>query len=203
MRGTGSHDVVMSDVFVPESHAPFLVPRERSGSAYQGPLYRLTIWISVASLASIATGVARAAIEELLQLASRKTPAYTGKPIRDRNVVQSQVAQAEATLSAARAYLYETLEEVWAQALRGHMIDMPHKAKVQLATTHAIVASGQAVDLVHAAAGATAVRDEHRFQRHFRDVHTITQHGFASASRYESAGQVLLGSPVDWPFFAL
>jgi indole-3-acetate monooxygenase len=113
------------------------------------------------------------------------------------------MAQAEATLGAARAYLYQTLEGVWEQALLGHTIDMPHKVKVQLAATYAIAASGQAVDLVHAAVGATAIRDEHRFQRHFRDVHTITQHGFVSASRYESAGQVLLGSRVDWPFFAL
>jgi indole-3-acetate monooxygenase len=203
MRGTGSHDVSMNDVFVPESRAALLVPRERSGSAYQGPLYRLTIWASVASLASIATGVARAAVEELADLAARKTPAYTDKPLRDRSVVQLQMAQAQATLGAARAYLYQTLEEVWEQALHGHTIDMPDKAKVQLAATYAIVASGQAVDLVHAAAGASAIRDEHRFQRHFRDVHTITQHGFVSASRYESAGQLLLGSRVDWPFFAL
>ena len=54
-----------------------------------------------------------------------------------------------------------------------------------------------------AAAGTHGIRQEHRFERYFRDVHTVTQHGFGSATRYESAGQALLGLTPDWPFFAL
>jgi alkylation response protein AidB-like acyl-CoA dehydrogenase len=203
MRGTGSHDVAMNDVFVPERHTAVLAPLENPGSAYQGPLYRFSIWSAVAAIAPVATGIARAAIDDLLALAGGKTPSYTAKALRDRGVVQSQIAQAEARLGAARAYLYQSLEEAWDEAVQGRRIDMPHKLRVQLAATHAVHAAAEAVDLVHAAAGTTAIRDEHRFQRHFRDVHTITQHGFIAASRYESAGQVMLGLPPEWPFFAL
>jgi alkylation response protein AidB-like acyl-CoA dehydrogenase len=203
MRGTGSNDVVMTDVFVPERRTALLAPLEKPGSAYQGPLYRFTIWASVAALAPIATGIARAAIDDLIDFATKKTPSYTAKTLRDRSVVQSQVAQAEAKLGAARAYLYESLQQVWDGAVEGQTITGQHKIKVQLAATHAVVASAEVVDLVHAAAGTTAIRNEHRLQRHFRDVHTITQHGFISASRYESAGQLLLGLNSDWPFFAL
>jgi alkylation response protein AidB-like acyl-CoA dehydrogenase len=203
MRGTGSHDVRVTDVFIPERRAAPLVPRQGAGSAYQGPLYRFSIWASIASMAPVATGIARAALDELRELATKKTPAYGAKTLADRGVVQSQVAEAEARLGAARAYLYETLEETWDRAVEGRMIDMSHKIEVQLATTHAIVASAEVVDLVHAAAGASGIRDQYRFQRHFRDAHTITQHGFACASRYESVGQLLLDRPSDWSFFKL
>jgi alkylation response protein AidB-like acyl-CoA dehydrogenase len=203
MRGTGSHDVVMTDIFVPDRHAAFFVPLEKLGSAYQGALYNLTIWAAVAAIAPISLGIARAAIDDLLALAGKKTPSFTTKALRDRPVVQSQIAQAEARLGAARAYLYQTFEEIWPEAVKGRKIDMQQKASVQLAQTHAILASAEVVDLVQAAAGTTGIREEHRFQRYFRDVHTINQHGFGSASRYEAAGQVLLGLPPDWPFFGL
>jgi indole-3-acetate monooxygenase len=203
MRGTGSHDVLMTDVFVPERHVALLVPREASCRAYGGPLYRFTIWAPVAALATIATGIARAAIDDLMNLAARKTPSYTTKSLRDRSIVQSLIGQAEATLGAARGYLYEALREVWAAAVRGEMIEMQGKIKLQLAATHAVEAAAKVVDMVHAMVGTTGIRDEHSFQRYFRDVHTITQHGFISTSRYEWIGQALLGVPVEWPFSVL
>lgn len=113
------------------------------------------------------------------------------------------IGEAEATLGAARAYVYEALQEVWDKALQGRVIDMPGKMKLQLAATHAAAAAARAVDLVHAAVGTTGIRDEHRFQRHFRDVHTITQHAYISAGRYESGGQYFLGVPIEWPFYGL
>jgi hypothetical protein len=56
---------------------------------------------------------------------------------------------------------------------------------------------------VHNAAGASAIRNEYRFQRYFRDAYTMTQHAASSASRYESVGALMLGEQSDWPFFAL
>lgn len=203
MRGTGSHDVVMSDVFVPECHATLLVPLDKPGSAYQGPLYRFTIWAAVAALSTVATGIARAAIDDLIELAGTKSPAYTTKRLRERSIVQAQIGRAEGALGAARAFLYQSLQEAWNDAQSGRTIDMPHKTRIQLAATHAVTAATQAVDLVQAAAGTTGIREEYRFERYFRDVHTISQHGFISASRFESVGQLLLGVPAEWPFYGL
>ena len=204
MRGTGSHDFVAKDVFLPERHTAPLVPLEKLGTAYEGALYRYTIWHAIAILAPPALGVARAAIDELVELAKRKTPRYTRSTVRERQVAQAQVAQAEALLGAGRAYLYEALRDVWDTAVQGEMINLNQKIKLQLASTYAIQAAAQAVDLVHGAAGATAIREESAIQRHFRDVHTITQHAFTSASRYESVGQLLFGLESEWGgWFAL
>ena len=69
MRGTGSDDVFVSDVFIPEQHTALLSPLEQPGTAYQGPLYRLTVWVPVALLAPPALSIARAAIDSLIELA--------------------------------------------------------------------------------------------------------------------------------------
>jgi alkylation response protein AidB-like acyl-CoA dehydrogenase len=148
-------------------------------------------------------GIARAALDDLLELAGRKTPSYLATPLTDRTTVQAAIGEAEATLGAGRAYLYEALREVWDRAVQGHVIDMPGKIKLQLAATHALVAAMKTVDLVHKAVGTTAIREEHRFQCYFRDVHTIEHHAYISAARYESGGQYFLGVPIEWPFYGL
>jgi alkylation response protein AidB-like acyl-CoA dehydrogenase len=115
--------------------------------------------------------------------------------------VQRQVAKAEATLGAGRAYLHATFQEIWEAAIQGAQISLDQKLKMQLAASHSIVCAVKAVDLVHAAAGTSAIRNEYQFQKYFRDVHTIQQHAFASASRYESVGALMLGAESDWGFF--
>ena len=202
MSGTGSHDVALNDVFVPEERAVPFVPLGTPSEAYSGPLYRLTVWPAVAALATPALGIARAAIDDLIELATKKTPAYTVKSLRDRSVVQSQLGQAEAKLGAARAYLHDVFDKAYADAVKGKSITMENKCKAQLASTHAILAAAEAVDLVHAAVGASGIRREYRFQKYFRDVHVITQHAFTSASRFESVGQILMGLQPEWSFFA-
>jgi indole-3-acetate monooxygenase len=202
MRGTGSDDVVVSDLFVPERHTAPMAPLEKPGTAYQGPLYRLTIWVPIALLAPPALGIARAAIDGLIALAHTKTPSFTGSSLGQRHVVQHQVAEAEAMLGAGRAYLYEAFQENWDAAVQGAELTLDRKLKMQLATSHAVVCAAKAVDLVHAAAGTSSIRNEHQFQRYFRDVHTITQQAFVSASRYESVGALMLGVESDWGFFA-
>ena len=193
MRGTGSHDVEMTDAFVPLRHTALLAPYEKPGSAYTGPLYKFTAWTAISVLATPPLGIARAAIDDLLELANRKTPSYLATPLRDRVTVQAALGEAEATLGAARAYLYEALREVWDRAVQGHLIDMPGKMKLQLAATYAVAAAARVVDLVQKAAGTTAIRDEHHFQRYFRDVHTVVHHAYVSTARYESGGQYFLG----------
>jgi alkylation response protein AidB-like acyl-CoA dehydrogenase len=203
MRGTGSHDVEMTDVFVPSRHTALLAPYEKPGSAYTGPLYKFTAWAAITVLATPPLGIARAAIDDLLELAGRKTPSYLATPLRDRVTVQAAIGEAEAMLGAARAYLYQALREVWDKAVQGHLIDMPGKMKLQLAGTYAVAAAARVVDLVQNAAGTTGIREEHRFQRYFRDVHTIVHHAYISAARYESGGQYFLGVPIEWPFYGL
>jgi alkylation response protein AidB-like acyl-CoA dehydrogenase len=202
MRGTGSHDFEVTDVWVPQHHTAPFAPLTQRDQPYDGPLYRLTVWPVVALLAPPALGVARAALDDLLELARSKTPSYTRSALGQRQVVQRQLAEAEAILGAGRAYLYETFRDIWEAMVEGAELDLAQKLRMQLAATHAMQAAAQVVNLVHAAAGASAIRNEYRFQEYFRNVHTMTQHAFTSASRYESVGAMMLGVESDWGFFA-
>jgi alkylation response protein AidB-like acyl-CoA dehydrogenase len=202
MRGTGSHDVSLENVIIPNSRAVPFQPLEKPGTAYEGTLYRLTTWPATAALAPPALGIARAAIEETIDLATKKAPAYTMKTLKDRAVVQSQLARAEAKVASSRAYLYDVFEQAWEEAGAGRPITMALKAKMQLASTNAVLESAAAVDLTHSIVGASGIREEHAFARHFRDIHVITQHAFINESKLESVGQIMLGLDPEWPFFA-
>jgi alkylation response protein AidB-like acyl-CoA dehydrogenase len=201
MRGSGSHDVEMKDAFIPEHWAVPWRPLEKPGSADQGPLYRLTVWPAIAALVPPALGIARAAIDEAIALITTKTSAFGTKTLRNQALVQSQLARAEAKLGAARAYFYGVFEEAWQEAVAARPITLALKAKMQLAMTHAVFECAAAVDLIHEIVGASGIREEYAFSRHFRDIHVITQHGFINAAKLEPVGQIMLGLEPDWPFF--
>lgn len=202
MRGTGSHDVEMKEAFVPAHWAAPWAPLQTPGSAYEGPLYRLTVWPAIAALTPPALGIARAAIDEAIELIRSKTPAFGATTLSCHGVVQSQLARAEARLDAGRAFFYETFRDAYEEALAERPIGAELKAKMQLATTHAMLEAAAAVDIVHEIVGASGVRDESRFSKHFRDIHVITQHGFINSAKLQPVGQIMLGLAPDWPFFA-
>ncbi len=113
-----------------------------------------------------------------------------------------RLAQAAAQLGSARAYFHETYNEAWLTTGRDQSLSMAQKAQCQLATTHAVTASAQAVDLIHSCVGTTGIRQAYSFERYFRDVHVVTQHAFVSEARLEAVGQVMFDQEPDCPFFA-
>lgn len=204
MRGTGSHDFRVQDIFVPNHRAWAMGPWEIKNPAYAGPLYRMAAWAIAPWQASVTLGIARAAIDGLLELAGAgKTPSYTMTSIADRQVVQDRVARARAVVDAARSYIQVTATAALEFVQTAPKLDMEHGLPLALAGSFGIEASAQAVDLVHACAGTSAIRGERPFEKYFRDVHTLTQHAFSSPSRFESIGKLLLGRETDWGFYYL
>jgi len=202
MRGTGSHDVEMHDVFVPSDRAVPFGPLEEPAPAYGSPLSRLVVWTTVGCHAAVALGVAQAAIDDLRSLGS-KVPAYTENALRDRNRVQLRLARAEGKLAGARAFFHQAYEEAWECVQGGAGLDMSKKARCQLASSTASLTAAEAVDLVHSCVGTTGIRTEKRFERYFRDVHVITQHAFLSEARLEAVGQIMFGLEPDRAFFQI
>jgi alkylation response protein AidB-like acyl-CoA dehydrogenase len=200
MRGTGSHDVNVDDVFVPAERAVPFTPLKQPSPAYRGPLYRLTAWPPVAATAIPALGIAQAAIDEFAELATKKTPSYMTTMLKDRSIVQLRFAQAVAKVESARAYLHEAFDAAWQGALDGQSLDLAGKARLQLASSHVPIAAAEAVDLIHSLVGTAGIRNDQTFQRHFRDVHVITQHAYVCESRMEAVGQVRFGLDPNWPF---
>jgi alkylation response protein AidB-like acyl-CoA dehydrogenase len=191
MRGTASDSYTLDDVFVPE---PFSTTREdptvrrEPGRLYAFPMQGLY----AVGVAGVAFGIARAMLDAFEDLAARKTPRNLGR-LADNAVVQSSVAQMEARLGAARAYLVEILSDIWAAADERSVIDVPARARVRLGCAFAIQTSEAAADYAYKAAGTDAIFLGTAFERRFRDIHTLSQQIQSRTSHFESVGQILLG----------
>jgi len=195
LRGTGSHDIAVEDRFVPGARSLSLIsdpPRAR------GPLYVFPVFGLLAlGIAAVALGIARHAVDELVALAAGKTPSGSRRLLAERAVIQAQVAEGEATLGAARAFLLETVGAAWERAQAAGVIDLRERARLRLAATHATLASARAVDLMYNAGGGTAVYATSPLQRCFRDVHVATQHMLVAPTTLELTGRILLGLETD------
>ena len=118
-------------------------------------------------------------------------------PLRDQSMIQVNVGQAEAHLRSGRAYLIETVREIWSSVSSTGAISLDQRAALRLATTHAIRLAVDIVDTVYNAAGATAVYEGNVLQRHFQDIHVISQHSQGRLAHYELVGRHWLGLKVD------
>ena len=204
MRGTDSDDLAVSDLFVPTAHT-FRIGIDHSPSArFDGPLYRIAVMgMFAAALPPVALGVAREAIDEVVALASGKTPFSSNTTLRERSVVQSKVGRAKGLVGSARAFLFDRMNEAWERAVAGDELSLDEKTEICLATVQTIHACVEAVDLMYSAAGTSGIHSRNRLQRLFRDAQTLRHHGFVNESRFETVGQVAMGLPPELGFVAL
>jgi alkylation response protein AidB-like acyl-CoA dehydrogenase len=91
----------------------------------------------------------------------------------------------------------ETVREIWSSVAANGTPTLDQRAALRLATTHGIRLAAQVIDTVYNAAGATAAYEDHPIQRHFQDIHVITQHLQGRLAHYELVGRHTLGLPVD------
>ncbi|MEA2686474.1 MAG: indole-3-acetate monooxygenase [Actinomycetota bacterium] len=188
--GTGSGDVVVDDVFVPEPHA---IDFDGAGSRWPESLYSFPHRGLACVSAAIALGVARDSLDEFIGLAQAKTPTFGSSRLAERSQVQTKVARAEAELGSARAYLHQSVGEAWESVLSTGSVPARLQAMLRAAANHACRAAAGVVDTVYNAAGGTSIYRSSPLQRSFRDIHSVTQHFFHSEDVDEQAGRVLLG----------
>jgi alkylation response protein AidB-like acyl-CoA dehydrogenase len=148
-------------------------------------------------IAAVSLGLARAAIDELIQIAGVKTPSGSARPLAGRPWAQAEVSRAEASLRSARAFYYETIEAAWQAARKDGHIEIEHRRDIRLATTFATHACAETVDRMYNLGGGTSVYRRSPLQRIFRDVHVATQHMMVSPATFELTGRLLLGVETD------
>jgi alkylation response protein AidB-like acyl-CoA dehydrogenase len=192
LRGTGSDQYSVADLFVPEA---FCVARDDGAEPREeGLLYRFgNLQLYAAGFAGVAMGIARGTLDAFVELARDKIPRGARRTLRDNQVIQSQLAQAEAKLAAARAWLLDSLEATEEALARRAGLSLDQRMTIRLAATFAIHQARDAVDTAYHAAGATAIFEENPFERRFRDIHTVSQQLQGRQEHYETVGQYLLG----------
>lgn len=195
LRGTGSHDIAVTDRFVPEGRSVSLIT-DRPGQP--GPLYTFPVFGLLAlGIAGVALGIARSAIDELVRLAAAKTPTSNRRRLGERAVIQMQVAEAEALLRAARAFLFDAIGDAWQSAQGAGALSVTQRAVLRLAATHAATSAAKVVDLMYTAGGGTSIYAASALQRQFRDIHVVTQHMMVAQPTYELTGRIFLGVDTD------
>lgn len=199
MRGTGSNDFVVDDVFVPAERGFSRAFSVDDDPCEAGTLFhqRLTMVNSWALNAANSLGMARGTMDAFLRLAHDSSSTASTTLLQDRLSIQATVGEAEAIIGASRAYALQAIKGAW-EAVEGAGPDPgPEIAQARLAITHAIQESVRAVDLLFHAGGTSAIHPRHPLERFFRDIHVAVQHAAALPFNVQLAGQVLLGLRPD------
>jgi alkylation response protein AidB-like acyl-CoA dehydrogenase len=196
LRGTGSFDWTVSNVFLPERrtmvHAG--VPLDNQWDRWPGVTYSLPTqcWIGPHHSAVI-TGIARAGIDALIELAGGKTPRGRTGLLCDNPQVQDAVGRADAILNAGRAYRSAMITELWNSVAAGKGTTLEQRARCRLASTYAADSARQAIDLVYRHGGSTSFKRDSRLAECWRDLHTVGQTVTLAPEWYPIGGRVYLG----------
>jgi alkylation response protein AidB-like acyl-CoA dehydrogenase len=207
LRGTGSDTYSVADYFVPAAHAIVArasgrdlppaadaMPEAEPERREQGTLYRFSpTSVYQCGFAGVALGIARATQNAFVALAGQKTPSGGTTMLRDNPVVQLRVAQSEARLGSARAWLLQILNEMWAACATSGKVNFEHRIQLRLASTYAIQEAREVVETAYIDAGATAIFEVNPFERRLRDMHAASQQIQSSPAHFQSAGQHYLG----------
>jgi alkylation response protein AidB-like acyl-CoA dehydrogenase len=198
LRGTGSDQYSVKDLFVPEAYSIDVLSRRETPVGEERLLYRFSsLSLYAAGFAGVALGTARSTLAHFIELARDKIPRGARNTMRNNNVIQSQTARAEARLAAARRYLLGSLDDITAAvAERGH-VTLDERMTIRLAATFAIHTALEIVDLLYQAAGSGAIFNENPFERRFRDIHSVAQQLQGRQAHFETVGQHLLGLEAD------
>jgi alkylation response protein AidB-like acyl-CoA dehydrogenase len=199
LRGTGSLDFSVDDAFVPTERT---MQPGVTRPVVDGPLSRFPNFaLLAAAVSAVGLGIARRALDELVDVAHGKLPQFSSKPLAASGFTQVEVARAEARLRAARAFLLDELETVWTAVVAGRDATLDQRAGIRLAAVHAAAESVAVVDAAFTLAGGTAVYDTSPLGRCLRDVHVVTQHIQTAPKLNETIGKVLLDQPADTTLF--
>lgn len=196
LRGSGSSTFEAHDVWLPATR----IAHERTilKSPYAAePLYRMPLFGLLAlPIGAIALGMARACVDEVIDVAKSKVPQGSRRTLGQRPSLHSAVAVADTEVRAARNLLYACIDAAWERAQHG-LSDLELRRDLRTATTHAMQTSLRVTQSMNAAVGGTAVFEASPLQRHLRDAQTASAHFMVAMPVMELAGRTYFDPEAD------
>ena len=195
LRATGSHDFVVDGLRVPSLRAAAVtgVGPRAEGALYAFPMFALL----ALAIAGVSLGIARAALDDVRELALVKQPEGSSRRLAERPATQAGMARSEAALRAARAFLMDEIDGAWEVAQGEGRIATETRMSLRLAASHASHAARDVVDTAYELGGGSSLYETGPLARRFRDVHAATQHMLVNPATWELGGRLLLGLPTD------
>ena len=189
LQGTGSHDIRMEDVFVPENRLfNLMIPPRIDRTLYRYPFMS----IAEASFGAVALGYARGALTAFAEGPARRRPMGGERTAADFDAVQERFGQAEMRLRAARAFFRQATEAVWEAVVREQEVTREQQRAVTLATVHAVTECREGIDRLCEAAGMGITYRTDPLGRFQRGLHALSQHAMTSPLRAVELGRALL-----------
>jgi 3-hydroxy-9,10-secoandrosta-1,3,5(10)-triene-9,17-dione monooxygenase len=200
MRSTGSMTVEAKEVFIPE-HRALPAIALRGGVPHPGesvnpnPMYRVPFSAMAAhGIGGAAVGNAQAALDLTIEAVKQRSTSYQTLKMRDIQTVQVRVGAAGARIDAARELLRRNCHEAMEIARSGVEADPQTKLRFKRDLAYAAQLSTEAVDILHAMAGANGIYDSYPIQRIFRDAHALGGHfSFSTDAQFSAWGLLGLG----------
>ncbi len=196
LRGSGSSTFEADGIWLPANRIAYERAILKSAYAAQ-PLYRMPLFGLLAlPIGAIALGIARACIDEVIEVAAAKVPQGSRRTLGQRPSLHSAVAVADTEVRAARTLLYAEIDAAWERAQHG-LADLEIRRNLRTATTHAMQTSLRVAQAMNAAVGGTAVFEASPLQRHLRDVQTASAHFMVAMPVMELAGRTFFDADTD------
>src|SRR5437867_3498775 len=172
------------------------------GYRVTGPMNRMHGFdLAGCGFCCVGLGVARAAVDEFVELAQVKVPRSSSELLRDRPLVQARIGEAEALLRSGRALLFDTVQAMWQTVVAGEFVTERQRSDLRMAMTHAAQSAAQATHMVCATAGTTSIFNSSPLERYARDAEVVTRHNQLQFVNYEAVGRTMLGLESNSPLF--
>ena len=200
LRGSGSHDVVLKDVFVPASHTLWISEE----STLDEPIGRVAISPpDIGGFAAMMLGLAQKAVDTIVDMACNNITLGPMPDLRDRAVAQRAVAVRRAGLTGARSHLHDCIDVIWQKAVDGDTCTSEDRSAAFGAIDYATGLAAETIEEMSALGGTRALYTSSPLERIHRDQHAMMRHLAAMPIWAENAGQVMFGMDPKFPLFSV
>ena len=190
LKGTGSHNIIVEETFVKESYAVDF----NSPVSVKTPYSHLPIGcVNAAGCASIALGILKSTIDDLVSICYNKITPGKNTDLRDRLRVQRVIAISKATYKAFRSQLHNSVNILWNESLKGNEFTNEQLADIWSISCEAASSAREQISNIYAAAGTVSLYANHKIERNHRDIHAVLQHGIIQPHWINQAGMAYLG----------
>jgi len=192
MTATGSHTMVVKDVFVPDD----MILLRDAPTSIDAPEYLYpTVTLAAQVLAVCGLGTARAAIDHIVEIGS-KSKSITGAPtLGDRANVQIHIAECEGKLQSARSWFYATTDEAWAAINKDGTITREQNLALRLSASHAARTGAEVARMCFEMVGTMGIFNTNPMNQYLTDSMVTAQHAFLTEGSFMNAGKVMFGKP--------
>ncbi len=188
---TGSNDVVLRDVFVPDEHTVTFAQLGGDGptpgsAVNPHHIFRLPLFgVFSYNLVGCAIGAAKGAVDMIVENMKPRTTNSSRLRMASLQSVHLRVAHAAASADAARTIIQRNCDEFNRLGRAGLPIGPEERVRYRRDAGFAALLSINAVEGVYPLLGGGGLAKDNPIQRHWRDVHAIGQH---LACNWDTAG---------------